>query len=211
MTFRTYFILTSNQLFYRGTFELHLSFYSHLIISIYFLPSPFFSCPVLIFSVFLTDIPLGGYTNTSKSLSIFSVTVGKKPSAAQSFVDDPSAVVEVLNSLVKATQRGRRGLSCNDLNTNSCSSCSSPGNSFSFSGDAIEHHKVSIMRFPLVLLMLKCLEYDRIEEDRRRMLNKTRHFNMCPLLSYHILDYSVFSYVGLVYLPVLSNCHSTLL
>ena len=26
--------------------------------------------------------------------------------------------------------------------------------------------------------MLKCLQYDRIEEDRRRMLSKTRHFNM---------------------------------
>ena len=43
------------------------------------------------------------------NISIFSVTVGKKPTSADSYVDDPSAVMEVLNTLNKSTQRDEKG------------------------------------------------------------------------------------------------------
>jgi trehalose 6-phosphate synthase/phosphatase len=42
-----------------------------------------------------------------EGVAAFAVTVGKKPSSAQAYVDDPTAVMELLNSLLKATQRER--------------------------------------------------------------------------------------------------------
>lgn len=45
----------------------------------------------------------------------FSVTVGKKPTAAKAYVDDPTAVVELLNSLCKCSQRDRKFFSAMDL------------------------------------------------------------------------------------------------
>jgi len=38
-------------------------------------------------------------------LSAFGITVGKKPSAAGSYLDDPTAVLDLLNSMTKVTQR----------------------------------------------------------------------------------------------------------
>ena len=45
----------------------------------------------------------------------FTVTVGKKPSSAQTFVDDPAAVMDVLSTLIKSAQRDRRHSSAADL------------------------------------------------------------------------------------------------
>jgi len=45
----------------------------------------------------------------------FAVTVGKKPTSAGSFVDDPTAVVELLNTLSKSSQREIRHFSMMDL------------------------------------------------------------------------------------------------
>lgn len=44
----------------------------------------------------ITDIP---------SSSVFSVTVGKKPSYAHSYVDDPAALMDILSTLVKLSKR----------------------------------------------------------------------------------------------------------
>lgn len=43
--------------------------------------------------------------STLDDISTFGITVGKKPSAAGSFLDDPSSVLDLLNSLTKLTQR----------------------------------------------------------------------------------------------------------
>ena len=40
-----------------------------------------------------------------EELAAFGITVGKKPSAAGSYLDDPSAVLDLLNSMTKITQR----------------------------------------------------------------------------------------------------------
>lgn len=45
----------------------------------------------------------------------FTVTVGKKPSSAHTFVDDPAAVMDVLSTLIKSAQRDRRHSSAADL------------------------------------------------------------------------------------------------
>ena len=90
-----------------------------------------------------SSVPLAVAVPVQDTLSVFGVTVGRKPSAAQSFVDDPVAVIEVLNSLVKSAQRDMR-MSFNDLTSPSYSSHSSPGNSFSYSSDAFEAHKVRL-------------------------------------------------------------------
>ena len=47
----------------------------------------------------------------------YTVTVGKKPSAAHAFVDDPAAVMDVLSTLIKSSQRDRRTSSSIDLAT----------------------------------------------------------------------------------------------
>ena len=44
---------------------------------------------------------------TIRELSSFGVTVGKKPSAADSYLDDPSAVLDLLNVLVKVSKPSR--------------------------------------------------------------------------------------------------------
>ena len=51
----------------------------------------------------------------SDSISSWSVTVGKKPSLAQSYVDDPNAVLDLLLNLVKLSQRDKRFFSSVDL------------------------------------------------------------------------------------------------
>eukprot|EP00981_Chlorochromonas_danica_P005361 scaffold1084_cov250-Ochromonas_danica.AAC.12 len=48
-------------------------------------------------------------------LSAFSVTVGKKPTAAKAYVDDPAAVMELLTTLSKTAQRDKRYFSSMDL------------------------------------------------------------------------------------------------
>lgn len=45
----------------------------------------------------------------------FGVTVGKKPTAAQSYVDDPQAVMELLTTLIRTSQRDKRHFSAVDL------------------------------------------------------------------------------------------------
>ena len=52
---------------------------------------------------------------TLGKLSTFSVAVGKKPTSAESYVDDPKAVVELLGTLIKASQRENRYFSSVDL------------------------------------------------------------------------------------------------
>jgi Trehalose-phosphatase len=56
-----------------------------------------------------------GASPVSMEVSTFTVTVGKKPSTAQSFVDDPAAVMDVLSTLIKSAQRDRRHSSTADL------------------------------------------------------------------------------------------------
>jgi trehalose 6-phosphate synthase/phosphatase len=48
-------------------------------------------------------------------MNAFSVTVGKKPSAANAYVDDSSAVLELLTTLTKTMSRDRRYFSVADL------------------------------------------------------------------------------------------------
>jgi Trehalose-phosphatase len=56
-----------------------------------------------------------GSSPVTMEVSTFTVTVGKKPSTAQSFVDDPAAVMDVLSTLIKSAQRDRRHSSTADL------------------------------------------------------------------------------------------------
>jgi hypothetical protein len=53
--------------------------------------------------------------SNAEGLSTFSVTVGMKPSSADSYIEDPSAVMELLSSLVKTAQRDKRYFSSVDL------------------------------------------------------------------------------------------------
>jgi len=48
-------------------------------------------------------------------LAAFSVTVGKKPTAAQAYVDDPAAVMELINTLIRTSQREKKHFSSVDL------------------------------------------------------------------------------------------------
>ena len=58
----------------------------------------------------------GGVASPSaEDVSYFTVTVGKKPSAASTFVDDPGAVMDVLSTLIKSAQRDRKHSSAVDL------------------------------------------------------------------------------------------------
>jgi trehalose-phosphatase len=62
----------------------------------------------------------GSGTGTGSGLAAeevvtFTVTVGKKPSSAHTFVDDPAAVMDVLSTLIKSAQRDRRHSSAADL------------------------------------------------------------------------------------------------
>ena len=50
----------------------------------------------------------------SKGVS-YSVTVGKKPTAAESYLDDPLAVLELVNALSKCSDREKRYFSTMDL------------------------------------------------------------------------------------------------
>jgi len=63
----------------------------------------------------------GGGGSSASAVSIFSVTVGKKPSAAEAYLDDPATVMEMLNTLNKSTQR-EMGLSMSNLLTASMDS-----------------------------------------------------------------------------------------
>ena len=57
----------------------------------------------------------GTTTPGNEDVSYFTVTVGKKPSAASTFVDDPGAVMDVLSTLIKSAQRDRKHSSAVDL------------------------------------------------------------------------------------------------
>ena len=50
-----------------------------------------------------------------KDIVAYGVTVGKKPSSATSYVDDPKAVIELLGTLNRSTQRDNRFFSAVDL------------------------------------------------------------------------------------------------
>jgi trehalose 6-phosphate synthase/phosphatase len=52
-----------------------------------------------------------------EGLSTFSITVGKKPSSAASYIDDPSGVMELLSVLVKTGQRDKKYFSSIDLSS----------------------------------------------------------------------------------------------
>lgn len=56
-----------------------------------------------------------GLLHENSHLSAFSVTVGKKPTAAKAYLDDPAAVMELLTTLSKTTLRDRRYFSAVDL------------------------------------------------------------------------------------------------
>ena len=58
-------------------------------------------------------------------LAAYSVTVGKKPTAAKAYVDDPSAVSELLTTLTKTSLRDRRFFSAIDLPSQALSDLSS--------------------------------------------------------------------------------------
>ncbi|TMW59464.1 hypothetical protein Poli38472_004533 [Pythium oligandrum] len=61
---------------------------------------------------------------------LFTVTVGKKPSAAKYFVNDVEQVMEVLHSLTKVSTAANRNLSMNDLRLLDHHSRQSPGDLF---------------------------------------------------------------------------------
>jgi trehalose-phosphatase len=50
-------------------------------------------------------------------LVAYTVTVGKKPTAAHAFVDDPVSVMDLLSTLIKSAQRDRRTSSAIDLSS----------------------------------------------------------------------------------------------
>jgi trehalose 6-phosphate synthase/phosphatase len=52
---------------------------------------------------------------SGSNIQAFGVTVGKKPTAAMSYVDDSAAVLELLNTLTKSSQRDKRYFSSVDL------------------------------------------------------------------------------------------------
>lgn len=58
-----------------------------------------------------------GRLSNVEGLSTFSITVGKKPSSAASYIDDPSGVMELLSILVKTGQRDKKYFSSIDLST----------------------------------------------------------------------------------------------
>lgn len=58
---------------------------------------------------------LNNASGGDENSNFFSVTVGKKPSAARSYVDDPSAVMDVLQTLSKSALRDKRYFSTVDL------------------------------------------------------------------------------------------------
>lgn len=58
---------------------------------------------------------LNRISDMKENISIFGVSVGKKPTSATSYVDDPAAVMEVLETLIKSTQRDKRFFSSIDL------------------------------------------------------------------------------------------------
>ena len=53
--------------------------------------------------------------NETGDLAAFSITVGKKPSAAQSYLDDPSMLMDLLSTLGRSAQRENRYFSAVDL------------------------------------------------------------------------------------------------
>jgi len=58
-------------------------------------------------------------TMLNPDLATYSVTVGKKPSAAAAYVDDVPAVLELLSTLVRSAQRDAKFLSSVDLSSQS--------------------------------------------------------------------------------------------
>lgn len=76
----------------------------------------------------LNKVTLSATSSTAPSSSqqeevlAYTVTVGKKSSAARSYVDDPAAVMDVLSTLIKSAQRDRRTSSACDLATMSLGS-----------------------------------------------------------------------------------------
>ena len=58
-------------------------------------------------------------TMLNPELATYSVTVGKKPSAATAYVDDVPAVLELLSTLVRSAQRDAKFLSSTDLSSQS--------------------------------------------------------------------------------------------
>ena len=52
---------------------------------------------------------------SSYSVSAYGITVGKKPSLAGSYVDDTSAVMDLLNTVIKTAQRDKNYFSSLDL------------------------------------------------------------------------------------------------
>jgi trehalose 6-phosphate synthase/phosphatase len=59
--------------------------------------------------------PEGRNSPGNEEVSVYSVTVGKKPSVAQCFVDDPAAVMQVLSTLIKSSHRSTAHFSSADL------------------------------------------------------------------------------------------------
>ena len=66
--------------------------------------------------------PTATCTSPQEEVFAYTVTVGKKTSAAQSYVEDPAAVMDVLSTLIKSAQRDRRTSSACDLATMSLGS-----------------------------------------------------------------------------------------
>lgn len=60
------------------------------------------------------------------SLSAFGITVGKKPSMAQSYVDDPGAVMDLLLMLIKTASRDKKYFSSVDLSNHASYRSASP-------------------------------------------------------------------------------------
>ncbi|ETW08519.1 trehalose-phosphatase, variant [Aphanomyces invadans] len=65
----------------------------------------------------LSDEFMFSYLEERNLPKTFTVTVGKKPSAAKHFLNDVDQVMEILNALTKVTTTSNRNLSMNDLRT----------------------------------------------------------------------------------------------
>ena len=86
----------------------------------------------------------------------YGVTVGKKPTSAGSYIDDPTAVIELLTTLSKCSQRERRYFSAVDLPSHALSDITGFAQQLKLEqvnqvSDANDHlHSCSIFGTPLV-------------------------------------------------------------
>lgn len=80
-----------------------------------------------------SDLSAGPATRARRSARAFSVTVGKKPSDAESYVDAHDNLVEMLEALARVSNRGARYMSSHDFAGEYASACAAVRDDFQIS------------------------------------------------------------------------------